>query len=71
MVARQRCPPRCAHEHLLFVGETEGDPSVEARLVEDLLGRQVDGFVYASMFTRQVTAAGGAAPVTRWCCSTA
>jgi len=43
-----------AHQHLLFVCETEGDPKVEARLVEDLLGRQVDGFVYASMFTRQV-----------------
>jgi LacI family transcriptional regulator len=43
-----------AHEHLLFVSESEGDPEVEARLVEDLLGRQVDGFLYASMFTRQV-----------------
>lgn len=41
-------------EHLLFVTETEGNPDVEARLVEDLLGRQVDGFLYASMFTRQV-----------------
>lgn len=41
-------------EHLLFVTETEGDPDVESRLVEDLLGRQVDGFLYASMFTRQV-----------------
>jgi LacI family transcriptional regulator len=43
-----------AHEHLLFVGETEGDTAVEARLIEDLLGRQVDGFLYAAMFTRQV-----------------
>ena len=43
-----------AHEHLLFVSESEGDPDVEARLVEDLLGRQVDGFVYAAMYTRQV-----------------
>jgi LacI family transcriptional regulator len=41
-------------EHLLFVTETDGDPDVELRLIEDLLGRQVDGFVYASMFTRQV-----------------
>ena len=41
-------------EHLLFVTETEGDPDVESRLIEDLLGRQVDGFLYASMFTRQV-----------------
>lgn len=43
-----------AHEHLLFVSESEGDAAVEARLIEDLLGRQVDGFVYASMYTRQV-----------------
>jgi LacI family transcriptional regulator len=42
-------------EHLLFVTETDGDPRTEERLVEDLLGRQVDGFLYASMFTRQVT----------------
>ena len=42
------------HEHLLFVSETEGDPDVEGRLIEDLLDRHVDGFVYASMFTRQV-----------------
>jgi len=42
------------HQHLLFVSESEGDPDVEARLIEDLLGRQVDGFVYASMYTRQV-----------------
>lgn len=41
-------------EHLLFVTETGGDPEVEAKLVEDLLGRQVDGFVYAAMATRQV-----------------
>ncbi|HEY6747402.1 MAG TPA: LacI family DNA-binding transcriptional regulator [Mycobacteriales bacterium] len=41
-------------EHLLFVTETQGSAEVEERLVEDLLGRQVDGFVYASMFTRRV-----------------
>jgi LacI family transcriptional regulator len=41
-------------EHLLFVTETGGDPLVEARLVEDLLGRQVDGFVYATAATRTV-----------------
>jgi LacI family transcriptional regulator len=41
-------------EHLLFVTETQGNAEVEERLIEDLLGRQVDGFVYASMFTRRV-----------------
>jgi LacI family transcriptional regulator len=41
-------------EHLLFVIETQGSSETEERLIEDLLGRQVDGFVYASMFTRRV-----------------
>ncbi len=43
-----------AHGHLLFVGETEGDPRIEERLISDFLDRQVDAFLYASMFTRQV-----------------
>jgi LacI family transcriptional regulator len=41
------------HNHLLIVGETEGDPVVEKRLVEDMLDRGVDGFLYAAMFTRE------------------
>lgn len=40
------------HQHLLFVGETEGDDTVETQLVQDMLDRGVDGFVYASMYTR-------------------
>jgi LacI family transcriptional regulator len=40
--------------HLLFVTETGGDPELQARLTEDLLGRQVDGFVLASTSTRLV-----------------
>ena len=40
-------------EHLLFIGETEGDPAVEERLVQDMLDRGVDGFLYAAMFTRK------------------
>jgi LacI family transcriptional regulator len=43
-----------AHGNLLFIGETEGDPVVEEKLISDLLDRQVDAFVYASMFTRYV-----------------
>ncbi|MGK5679122.1 LacI family DNA-binding transcriptional regulator [Actinoplanes sp. URMC 104] len=43
-----------AHGHLLFIGETEGDPVVEDKLISDFLDRQVDAFVYASMFTRYV-----------------
>lgn len=42
------------HDHLLFVGETGGDPVVEKRLVEDMLDRGVDGFLYAAMYTREV-----------------
>jgi LacI family transcriptional regulator len=43
-----------AHDHLLFIGETEGDAVVEEKLISDFLDRQVDAFVYASMFTRYV-----------------
>jgi LacI family transcriptional regulator len=43
-----------AHGHLLFIGETEGDPLVEEKLITDFLDRQVDAFIYASMFTRYV-----------------
>lgn len=41
------------HERMLFVGETGGDPGVEKRVVQDMLDRGVDGFLYAAMFTRQ------------------
>jgi LacI family transcriptional regulator len=43
-----------ARGHLLFIGETEGDPVIEEKLISDFLDRQVDAFVYASMFTRYV-----------------
>jgi LacI family transcriptional regulator len=43
-----------AHGHLLFIGETEGDPVIEEKLISDFLDRQVDAFIYASMFTRFV-----------------
>jgi LacI family transcriptional regulator len=43
-----------AHQHglMLFIGETEGDPRVERRLLDALLDRQVDGIILASMFTQ-------------------
>ncbi len=44
-----------AHQHLLFVGETEGDAEVEKQLVQAMLDRGVNGFVYGSMYTRQTT----------------
>jgi LacI family transcriptional regulator len=43
-----------ARGHLLFIGETEGDPVIEEKLISDFLDRQVDAFIYASMFTRYV-----------------
>lgn len=39
---------------LVVVGETEGDPAVEELLVREMLDREVDGVVYATMYTRQV-----------------
>ncbi|HZB51866.1 MAG TPA: LacI family DNA-binding transcriptional regulator [Mycobacteriales bacterium] len=42
------------HDHLLVVSETEGDSAVEAQLIEHLLGRQVDGFLYATLSTSHV-----------------
>jgi LacI family transcriptional regulator len=43
-----------ANDRMLFVVETEGDPNAEEQLVRDMLDRQVDGFIYATMFTREV-----------------
>ncbi|WP_240615934.1 LacI family DNA-binding transcriptional regulator [Nakamurella deserti] len=42
------------HDHLLFVGESEGDPAVEEQLVRSMLDRGVGGFLYASSSTRVV-----------------
>jgi len=45
-----------AREHgmLLFIGETEGDADLERSLLQAMHDRQVDGIVFASMFTRAV-----------------
>lgn len=42
------------HDHLLFVGESEGDPEVEQHLIRSMLDRGVGGFIYASLYTREV-----------------
>ena len=39
---------------LMFMGETLGDPEVEQRVLEGLIDRGVDGFIYAAMSTRKV-----------------
>jgi Bacterial regulatory proteins, lacI family len=41
------------HGHLLFIGETGGAAAVEERLIQELLDRGVDGFIYAAMYTRR------------------
>ena len=41
-----------ARGYMLFIGETEGDPDVERRLLEALMDRQVDGIILASMYTQ-------------------
>ncbi|NHC13263.1 LacI family DNA-binding transcriptional regulator [Motilibacter deserti] len=46
---------------LAYLVEGEGEPAAEQRLLEDLLDRQVDGFVYARMFTRPVRLPAGLA----------
>ncbi|SDO84439.1 transcriptional regulator, LacI family [Klenkia soli] len=42
------------HGHLLFVCETDDDPEIETRLVEELLDRRVDAFLLATSSTREV-----------------
>jgi LacI family transcriptional regulator len=41
-------------DHLLLIGETEGDRDVEARLVDEMLDRQVEGIIYATLVTAEV-----------------
>lgn len=43
------------HGRLLFVAETQADPAVEERYIRDMTDRQVDGLVYAAMYTSVVT----------------
>ena len=40
--------------YLLFVCETEEDPELERQLLGQLTDRQVDAYLYASLFTREV-----------------
>ncbi len=43
-----------AGDHVLIIGETEGDPIIEAALIEEMLDRRVDGIVYVTLATTQV-----------------
>jgi LacI family transcriptional regulator len=42
-------------DHLVVIGESGGLPDVESRFIEEMLGRQVDGIVYATLAARAVT----------------
>ncbi|GGK81301.1 alanine racemase [Sphaerisporangium melleum] len=39
---------------MLFIGETEGDAELERLLLQAMHDRQVDGLIFASMFTRTI-----------------
>lgn len=39
---------------MLFIGETEGETDLELGLIEAMHDRQVDGIIFASMFTRSI-----------------
>jgi LacI family transcriptional regulator len=44
-----------ASGHLLVIGESEGDPDVERRLIEEMVDRRVDGIVYVRLVHSEVT----------------
>jgi LacI family transcriptional regulator len=46
------------HDHLLIVVESQDDPEVERHLVEDLLARQVDGIIFATITSDRVRLPG-------------
>lgn len=48
-----------ALDHVLVIGESEGDPSVEAVLLDELAERQVDGLLYITRTTLETAAPTG------------
>lgn len=40
-----------AGDHVLIIGETEGDPRLESKLIEEMLDRRVDGIVFVTLAT--------------------
>ncbi len=47
-----------ALDHVLVIGETEGDPSVERLLIDEMVERQVDGLIYVTRTTMELQAVG-------------
>jgi LacI family transcriptional regulator len=48
-----------ALDHVLIIGETEGDPSVERLLVDEMVERQVDGLLYVTRTTMELEGSAG------------
>ena len=46
------------HDHLLIVVESQDDPAAERQLVEDLLARQVDGIILATITSDRIELPG-------------
>lgn len=42
-------------DHLLVIGETEGDPTLERQLIDEMLERKVDGLVYTTLTASRIT----------------
>jgi LacI family transcriptional regulator len=43
-------------DHVLVIGETQGDDELEASLIDEMIDRQVDGIVYARVVTAEIDA---------------
>lgn len=41
-------------DHVLIIGETQGDVAVEANLIDEMLERRVDGIIYVTLSTSEV-----------------
>jgi len=41
-------------DHLLVIGETEGDPDLERQLIDEMLERKVDGIVYTTLVASRI-----------------
>lgn len=46
-------------DHVLVIGETEGEPSVERLLIDEMIERQVDGLLYVTRTTLELEAPPG------------
>jgi len=54
-IVRGALAAAAARDYLLVIAETDGDRHAEDELLRGMIDRQVDGLVYGTMFTHQVT----------------